>query len=379
MNNFTMYNPTNVHFGKGCCEKLGEKAKKLGSKALLIYGKNSIKKNGIYDLIVEQLGKNNMTYVEYGGIKSNPLNTDADEAVALGRDAKVDCVIAIGGGSVIDTAKMVSVCIPTDNKVWDFYQQKAVPEKSVPLIAVLTLAATGSEMNGIAVLQNHETQQKFGYRSKYCFPMHSFLDPTFTFSVPANYTAYGVADLIAHSFEAYFGGGECTLSDRFCFSIISDAIHWSERLFKNLHDYDARAAIMYDATMALNGQIAYGKANTDWGVHALGHNLSLLFDTPHGASLSIMYLAWMKHFKPTIEQKLIKLGKAVFNVETADECINKFEEFFKSINTPIRLSEVNIFEKDFDKIIESFVHNRATGYNIKMTEKDYAPILKLAQ
>ncbi len=167
---------------------------------------------------------------------------------------------------------------------------------SVPLIAVLTLAATGTEMNPVAVLQNPGTREKIGFRNDAMYPTHSFLDPAYTLSVPANYTAYGIVDLVAHCLEAWFGEGDATLSDRFVLSIIKEALEYGPALMADLSNYELRARIMWAATNALNNMTMYGRVSGDWGVHALGHVLSFLYDTPHGASLSIMYPAWMKTY-----------------------------------------------------------------------------------
>ena len=215
MENFTYYNPTALHFGKGVLDKMPGIISKYGKKLLLVYGKGSIKSNGYYDKLMQQLEEAGFQVVEYGGIKSNPLVEDVDAAAALGRSENIDVILAVGGGSVIDSAKIISIAIPVQHSAWDFYTYRAKPKTAVPLIAVLTLAATGTEMNPFAVLQNEKTGRKDGYSSELIFPKHSFLDPELTFSVPASYTAYGIADLIAHCLENYFGKGECTLSDRF--------------------------------------------------------------------------------------------------------------------------------------------------------------------
>lgn len=378
MHDFTIYNPTKVLFGKNIMHKLADTIKQYGNNVLLVYGKGSILKNGIYEQITKQLSNAGINYCEYSGIRSNPIVEDVDEAAEVGRKHNVDCILAVGGGSVIDSAKIISITIPAENKAWDFYTQKAKPSKAIPLVAVLTLAATGTEMNPFAVLQNEAEQAKIGYGHPLCYPAISFLDPQLTYTVPTNYTAFGVADIIAHCFEAYFGAGECTLSDKLIFSIIKDTVEWTPKLMKNLNGYNERAAIMYNATMALNGQIAYGKINTDWGVHALGHTLSLLYGVPHGASLSIMFPAWMQHFKDQLKERIELLGKNIFGTTSANETIEAFKQFFKSIGSPITLTEVGVKQADFEKIIGVLAKNNATGNNIKMQIEDYQHILNIA-
>ncbi len=378
MENFIAYNPTKLHFGKGVLSTLADTLKPFGKKVLLVYGKGSIQRNGLYDTIKDQLLKAGSEVFEYSGIQPNPLVEDVDKAADIGRINQVDVILAVGGGSVIDSAKIISISIPVKHTAWDFYEYKAKPKSAVPLIAVLTLAATGTEMNPFAVLQNPETGRKDGYGSPLCFPAHSFLDPEVTYSVPANYTAYGIADLIAHCFENYFGKGECSLSDRFITAIIADAMEWGPKLMNNLTGYNERAAIMYDATMALNLMTSYGKAGGDWGVHGMGHILSLLHDVPHGASLSILFPAWMKLLKERASTQLSKLGYDLFGNADIDATIAAFEVFFTSIGSPTRLAQVGIDESKYEEIIQLMIRNKAEGSNYKLSESDYRKIIQFA-
>jgi alcohol dehydrogenase YqhD (iron-dependent ADH family) len=379
MDNFIAHNPTSLHFGKGVIETIGKTVKPFGSKVLLVYGKGSVKKSGLYNRIIAQLNEAGATIFEYDGIQPNPLVEDVDKAAAIGRENKVDYILAVGGGSVIDSAKIISITIPVDHTAWKFYEYKAKPVKAVPLIAVLTLAATGTEMNPFAVLQNPATGRKDGYGSPLCFPVHSFLDPAVTYTVPADYTAYGIADLIAHCFENYFGKGDCSLSDRFITAIIADAMEWGPKLMNNLHGYDERAAIMYDATMALNLMTSYGKSGGDWGVHGMGHILSLLHGVAHGASLSIIFPAWMKLLHERAAKQISKLGTDLFGNPDVGATIAKFEEFFTLIGSPIRLSQVGIGEDKFEEIIRLMVRNKAEGSNYKLSEADYRKIMEFAR
>jgi alcohol dehydrogenase YqhD (iron-dependent ADH family) len=376
MENFIYYNPTALHFGKGVLDKLAETVKKYGNRVLLVYGKGSIKKNGLYDKIIQQLKLSGIEVVEYGGIKPNPVVGDVDAAADLGRKNAIDVILAVGGGSVIDSAKIISITIPVNHSAWNFYTYRAKPLTSVPLIAVLTLAATGTEMNPFAVLQNEETGRKDGYRSELIFPRHSFLDPEITYSVPANYTAYGISDLIAHCLENYFGSGDCSLSDRFIFSIISDAVEWGPKLMDNRTGYNERAAIMYDATMALNLLTSNGKSGGDWGVHGMGHILSLLYDVPHGASLSILFPAWMKVIRNRAGDSIAKLGENVFGLKDSDEAINAFISFFQKIGSPVSLKEVGIGVEKHDTIISHWIRNKAEGSQFKLSGDDYMAIIK---
>jgi len=212
----------------------------------------------------------------------------------------------------------------------------------VPLICVLTLAATGTEMNGAAVVQNHETGEKIGFVSELMYPRESFLDPAFTVTVPRDYTAYGIVDLIAHALEAYFGKGEPPVIDQITFDIIKDAMHRGPLLLDDLENVELRAGIMLDATLALNGLTVYGKKVGDWGVHGLGHEISMLFDTPHGATLSIVYPAWLELHKDRIPERILKLGTNLFGAQTVEETIAGFKDFFRKIGSPVTLSELGV-------------------------------------
>jgi alcohol dehydrogenase YqhD (iron-dependent ADH family) len=244
------------------------------------------------------------------------------------------------------------------------------------MIAVLTLAATGSEMNPFAVITNHELETKSSYYSQLMFPKHSFLDPQFTTTVPYNYTAYGIADLIAHSLEAYFGKGDATLADRFVFSIIKEALENGPELLKDLTNYDLRAKIMFAATMALNGLTMQGRASGDWGVHSIGHILSLLYDVPHGASLTIVYPAWFKLQRERLADRISHLGKNVFNTEDVDLTIDRLESFFRLLDCPVRLSEI-VDNANADEIVRVMIQNKAATFVHKLDHDDYKQLVSL--
>jgi alcohol dehydrogenase YqhD (iron-dependent ADH family) len=377
MENFVLYNPTKLHFGQNVLNDLAKTLSKYGNRVLFIYGKSSIKENGIYAKVMSQLKSMNAEVCEYSGIKSNPVVEDVDFAARLGRNNNVDVVLAVGGGSVIDSAKIISITIPVSHSAWDFYSGLKKPVKAVPVVAVLTLAATGTEMNPFAVLQNHKSKQKLGWGNPLCFPKHSFLDPEFTVSVPKNYTAYGIADLIAHCFEAYFGKGNASLSDKIVFSIIREAIENGPSLLNDLKNYELREKILYTSTLALNGITLAGRTSGDWGVHDIGHVLSLLFDTPHGASLSIAYPAWLKIMKDRIPARIYELGKGIYGVENADDTIVRTEEFFKSIGCPVRLEEIGIEKKEQQHILNVMTMNKITGMHHKIESEDLSKLLEL--
>ncbi|RLD58800.1 MAG: NADH-dependent alcohol dehydrogenase [Bacteroidetes bacterium] len=377
MENFTIYNPVSLHFGRNVVEGLGKVIIQYGEKVLLVYGKGSIKRNGIYDNVMAQLNQVGAEVFEYSGIKPNPVSEDVDAAAEVGKKNNVDIILAVGGGSVIDSAKVLSLTIPCEHSAWRIMLGMAKPTTAIPIITILTLAATGTEMNSIAVLQNVETQKKIPIRTDLIYPKHSFLDPQYTFSVPKDYTAYGIVDLIAHAMEAYFGKGSATLSDRFVVSIIKEAIEYGPALLNDLHNYELRARIMYAATQALNGFTMYGRVSGEWGVHAIGHILSLLYDAPHGATLSVVYPTWLRLMKNRIPERISEFGKAVFNSTTAEETIMDLENFFISIGAPIRMKELGIDEDKKQETIDMMIRNKVNGAHHNLTKGDIETVVGL--
>jgi alcohol dehydrogenase YqhD (iron-dependent ADH family) len=375
MENFVAYNPVRLHFGKNCVNDLGEAAAALGKKALLVYGKGSVLRNGSYDDTLKQLKDSGIAIAEYSGIKPNPVVDAVDEAANIGISEKVDMVVAVGGGSVIDSAKIIAVCIADKAKGWDVMTRKHEPVGSLPMIAVLTLAATGTEMNPTSVLQNHTTDQKIGFRHPVMFPVHSFLDPSYTMSVPANYTAFGIVDLVAHSLEAWFGKGEADLSDRFVVSIIKEALDAGPKLMKDLTNYGYRERIMWAATNALNDTTMHGRVSGDWGVHALGHTLSYLYDTAHGATLSIFYPAWMRWLGEKNPERVILLGEALFGTRSVEETVQAFESYFSLLGSPVRAKESGIGEDQKERILSLMNKNSVSGMHWKLERGDRKAIV----
>lgn len=373
--NFIAYNPTRLHFGKGVTEALGKTVRQYGEKVLLVYGKGSVKKYGYYDQIITRLKKAGLEIVEYSGIKPNPVVDDVRKAIALGKEKNIDVIVALGGGSVIDSAKIIGLSLANDIDPWEFMTWQAEPEKSIPLVTVLTLAATGTEMNAAAVLQNPETGQKLGFVNPMLFPKDSFLDPSFTATVPKDYTAYGIVDLIAHALEAFFGGGEPSVTDRITLAIIKDAMEWGPQLMTDLQNIDLRANIMLDATMALNGLTSYGKTSGDWGVHGLGHELSFLYDLPHGATLSIAYPAWLRLQSERIPQRIQKLGKGLFGTSDLEKTIEKLEAFFSSLGSPIRTIETGIGASKKQEILNQMNKNKVSGMHHALDDDDRAKLV----
>jgi hypothetical protein len=376
MENFVAYNPVKLHFGKNAIDNLGFLASQFGKRVLLLYGKGSIKNNGIYERIIDSLILNNHEIYEYSGIKSNPIIEDVVKAVDKCKTNHIDLIVAVGGGSVIDSAKLISVCVKENIDPWQVMKNKIKPKTSIPLLCVLTLAATGSEMNPYAVIQNHATGEKIGYGHPLMYPKFSFLNPEFTYSVNKEYTAYGAVDIIAHVLESYFAAGEASLSDRFAISIIKEVMEFAPKAIAEPNNYDYRASLMWASTCALNGTTAYGRsASGDWGVHDIGHTLSFLYDIAHGASLSIAYPAWLKWLKTKNNSRIKELSLQLFGEPDTDKFIQELEKFFQSIQSPVKLSECNIDINKKDEIINLLTKNKISGYNYKLEPSDYKQIV----
>lgn len=354
MKSFVFYNPTKIVFGKDKTKSIGNYLH--GKKCLLLYGKESIKKNGIYTSVVESLNKNGVMFVEKYGVKSNPILSFVHEAIELARKEKVDAVLAVGGGSVIDTAKAIACGFYYQGDVWDYFTDKAKIGDALPLYVVLTLAATASEMNNGAVITNEKTQQKFNIGAESLYPKISILDPVNTFTVPKTYTAYGCVDAMVHLLEGYFTQDEIdtSIQDGFVETMVKTLIESTGKIMNKADDFNARADFMWAATLALNGLTTAGTGNHGFPNHMIGHSLSALYDIPHGASLSIVFPAWLmyhaKEKSQNISQKIPKFGKAIFGVEDPQKTIESLKQFFNSIGAPTRLSQVDIPAADLDQI-----------------------------
>jgi alcohol dehydrogenase YqhD (iron-dependent ADH family) len=378
MQNFTAFIPTKLHFGQNTVCALGNHASQIGNHALLVYGCGSAFRNGSYSDTIDTLKRCNIKVTEYSGIKPNPPVDDVAKAAKVGRENGVDMVVAIGGGSVLDSAKVMAICVANECDPWDIMTRKHDPKAAIPILAVLTLAATGTEMNPAAVIQNPYTKQKLGFRHELMYPAHSYLDPSYTLSVPRNHTAYGIVDLVAHCLEAWFGEGEATLSDRFTIAIIQEAIAYGPALMNNLRNLELRSKIMWAATNALNNMTIYGRSSPDWGVHILAHTLSVLYNTAHGATLSIIYPAWMKAMRDRASDRIYQLGQDVFGTSSVDATIASFEEFFANLGSPIRCQDIGVDPACKQDILNLMSKNQASGLNYKLSEVEREEILNYA-
>jgi len=353
MQNFTFVNPTKILFGRDVIPKLAGEAAKAGRKALLVYGGGSIKKNGVYQALTAALAANGVTIAEHPGVKPNPVLSHAREGIKKALAEKCDLVIAAGGGSVIDEAKTIAAGARYSGDVWDFFCGNTDPREALPLFTVLTIPATGSEMNAGCVLTNEETRQKYSAHSQFLFPRASALDPETTLTLPRPQIAYGAVDAIAHIIEGYFTtvDRDVEITDEVVHALARSVITSTGRILADQSDYNARASMMWSATLALNGLATCGYGGTNFINHAIEHSLSAIYDIAHGAGLAIVMPAWFRHHLRTDGPvRLEKFGRAVFGTATAEETINSFEAFFRKTGAPVRLAEAGIPAEDIPKI-----------------------------
>jgi hypothetical protein len=386
MKDFEFYNSTRIIFGKGKTTLLGELTYPYGRRVLLVYGQASAKRKGLLEIVKMSLDNAGIEYVECGGVKSNPVVSFVRSAIDLVRKMKLEAIVAVGGGSVIDTAKAIAAGVHYQSDVWDFFAGTARVLKAMPITVVLTLAASASEMNDGGVITNEETQQKFGFGGEALLPKVSILDPMNTFSVPVDYTMYGAVDAIVHALEGYFNSSDpdTPFQDRFVESLVLTIKEAAETLLTNPVDYNARANLMWCATLALNGLTTAGVGVEGYPMHMIEHSLSALYDIPHGAGLAIVTPAWMRYHSTRSPERFALFADKIFCIrkdsveEQAKIGIDSFEQWLRTIGTPTRLRDVGIPTTDITKIAENAVM-LAQRWNLKnYTKEVISQILSLA-
>jgi alcohol dehydrogenase len=316
LNEYIYHNPTRLVFGKNQIKALKEELGRYGKKVLLVYGGGSIKRSGLYDEVMNELNEMGAEVSELSGVEPNPRLSTVKNGIKICKENDIECLLAVGGGSVIDCTKAIAAGAKYDGDVWDLITLKAQPQEALPFGTVLTLAATGSEMNSGSVITNWDTQEKYGWGSPLVFPKFSILDPTYTFTVPKDQTIYGIVDMMSHVLEQYFHNAENTpLQDRFAESILLTVMETAPKLLEDLEDYDLRETILYSGTMALNGTLQMGLRG-DWGSHNIEHAVSAVYDIPHAGGLAILFPNWMRHNVDTNVKRFKQLAVRVFNVES---------------------------------------------------------------
>lgn len=354
--NFIYDIPTKVYFGENQLSHLGEELKKYGKRVLLTYGGGSIKKNGLYDKVVAEIQKAGLILFEFGGIEPNPRHTSINAAAEICKKENIDVLLAVGGGSTIDATKVIAATAYYDGDCWDLVTQKAPIIDCLPIVTILTLAATGSEMNGTAVISNLETNDKKGIKSSNMLPKVSFLDPTNTYMVSAYQTACGAADILSHLFEIYFNQKEeMYMLDSISESLMKTVLKYAPVALKEPTNYEARANLMWASSWALNGFVRCGKTQ-EWSCHAMEHQLSAYYDITHGLGLAILTPRWMEYvLDETTVSKFYQFGTNVFGIdknlskmEVAQKGIEMLSDFlFNQLGLNRTLSEINIDNSNF--------------------------------
>ncbi|WP_276352417.1 iron-containing alcohol dehydrogenase [Cohnella caldifontis] len=386
MKPFVFQNPTRLYFGEGQIRHLTEEAKKLGGRVLLVYGGGSIKRNGVYEAVMNALREAGAEAVELSGVDPNPRISTVRNGVQLIREHRLQWVLAVGGGSVIDCAKAIAAAAVFEGDFWEVVSRKASPKGALPLGTVLTLAATGSEMNGGSVITNEETQEKLGWGSPFTFPRFSILDPAYTASVPRDQTVYGIADMMSHVFEQYFHhDANAPVQDGFCEAILRAIVDAAPRLVEDLGNVELRGTILYCGTMALNGTLSMGVTG-DWADHDMEHAVSAVYDIPHGGGLAILFPHWMDKASAQYPEKFAQMAVNVFGVkpdgktpaELAKEGIGALRAFWKSIGAPTRLADYGIDDSKLRVMAEKATAFGPIGRFIQLNAEDVADIYRKA-
>ncbi|MCI8327658.1 MAG: iron-containing alcohol dehydrogenase [Lachnospiraceae bacterium] len=387
MNNFIYEIPTKVYFGEKQLQKnLSEEVKKCGSKVLLVYGGGSIKKNGLYQEIMEELEDPEIEVYEFSGIEPNPRHTAVNEAVAICKEKDIDVILAVGGGSVIDSCKATAAGKYYDGDIWDFAEKKAEIKKALPIIAILTLASTGSEMYTNSVISNLDLHEKKGIKSTLLRPKVSFLDPTLTYSVNQYQTACGSFDILSHIMETYFAREDgLHMLDTIMEGLMRTVIKYAPIAYHEPDNYEARANLMWASSWALNGFVRIDKQPNTWACHPIEHELSAFYDITHGLGLAILTPRYLRYAlsEDTVD-RYYQFGVNVWNIdanlpkmevaEKSIECLEKL--FYQDLKLTDHLTDLNINEEHFEEMADRVCVNGVVKSFIDLDKGDVVKILK---
>lgn len=362
MKNFDFQAPTNILFGKNQIEQLPNIINSFGKTVLLAYGGGSIKRSGLYDTIINLLGENTKI-IELSGIEPNPRLSTVIKGIDLCKEHQVDVILSVGGGSTIDCSKGIAAGVFYDGTPWDFMADSSLVKKALPIVTVLTIAATGSEMNWGSVITNEDTKEKLSFHSRLVIPKVSILDPTYTFSVPTYQTMAGSADILSHLIENYFNQTNDTMvQDGIAEGLMRTVLHYTPTAIKEPTNYDARANLMWASSLALNGLTGNGKSGV-WSCHPMEHELSAYYDITHGIGLAIITPRWMEHvLNDSTVERFAQYGHRVFDLElhddlfiTAREAIKQTYDTFIKWGVPMTLPEVGIDDSLLKEMAEQAV------------------------
>lgn len=387
MLNFEFQNPTKIIFGKNTISKIGPEIKSRGiKKVLMLYGKTSIFKNGVYDQAVQSLKNSEIEFVELGGIKPNPVLSKVMEGIELCKKENIEGILAIGGGSVIDSGKAIGAGYYISDDIWSIFDGRKGAEKSLPVFTILTISATGSEMNPFGVITKEEENKKWAFRSGVpSFPKVSIIDPSVQATLPREQTVNGAVDALSHIFEYYFDGSkESEIQDEIAESMMKVIMKHVQVLINNPADYDSRAQLAWCATLALNGSTAIGRNFGDWSSHTLEHSLSVFYDIAHGAGLAIMFPAWMKYVYKNNISKYVRFAEKIFDIKTGSDDeralkgIEELKKFYRRIGAPVSLKEIGIAEKDINKLVDNASIRIPLGRARQLFKNDIEEIFRIA-
>ena len=387
MKDFEFQNCTKIIFGKDSEEKAGTEVKKYSSKILLHYGGGSIKKYGLYDRVISCLKKEDIGIVELGGVLPNPRLKLVKKGIELCRQEKIDFILAVGGGSVIDSAKAIAIGVPYKGDVWDFFEEKTKIKESIAIAVILTIPAAGSEVSGASVITNEDGLYKKGVVANIMRPKFSILNPELTFTLDNNQTAIGVADILAHIMERYFTQEKnVDLTDRLCEATFETLIRNIPVVLKENDNYAARAEVMWAGSVAHNDLLDTGRVG-DWASHMIEHELSAIYDIAHGEGLAIIFPAWMKYVYKNNIERFAQFGQRIWGVDfhpydlegMALEGIKRFEDFLKRIGLKTMLSEISISDDRFKEMAKKCTENGPVGSFVKLGKEDLLNIYNLAK
>ena len=386
MISFDFYCPTRIIFGKNKESRIGGEVAKYGKKILLHYGGGSIKKIGLYDKITASLKEQGIEFVELGGVKPNPRLSLVQEGIELCRKEDIDFILAVGGGSVIDSAKAIAVGVPYQGNVWDFYEGKAKIKEALPLGVVLTIPAAGSESSPASVITNEDGDLKRAIASELVISKFSILNPETAMNLPEKQMAYGVTDILSHLMERYFTNiDHVELTDRLLEATMKTVINNGLRLVDDYSDYDAWAEIMWSGTVAHNNLLNTGRIGC-WGSHAIEHELSGIYDVAHGAGLAVIFPAWMQYVYKHDINRFAQFASRVWNVdmnyfspeETALEGIAKMRQFFETLGLETKLQGIGIDDSRLEEMSQKCAGEGTVGQFVKLKAEDVLNIYKIA-
>lgn len=384
MENFHLTMPTDIYFGKDSIKKI-TKGLNQYKKILLVAGSGSIKKNGVYEKVTQQLDSMKVKWVELWGVVPNPDIEKVREGIKLIKENDLQFILAVGGGSVIDTAKAIATGFYYEKDPWELFYDERKVQKALPIGVVLTLPATGSETNGNSVISNRETREKLAIHNDILRPRFAILDPQFTYTLPPIQTAAGSADILAHIFEQYFSNSKAYMIDRISESIMKTVIKYTPIALEEPENYEARSELMYASTLALNGLLSSGKI-TDWATHAMEHEVSATHDITHGVGLAILFPSWMKHcYSDERAGKYLDYAKNVWDISEKDPfnatmmAIESTSKFFKDIGLPSSFTELKIEQNYVNIWTDSIVKRRKSIGSFKVLfEQDIKSIYQSA-